>query len=1210
MISSSVSEQRLGIMAGNTHPLARVEFDQGLAPADLPMPRMLLFLKHSAAQESALLKLLDEQQRIGSPDYHRWLTPEQFGQRFGVADSDIAQITSWLHSHGFTVNSVSNGRTVIEFSGTAGSVEGAFHTEMHKYKVNGNDYWANNSDPQIPSALMTVIFAIPSLNSFFSAPQVLLSTSTPTGPIQAGSIQPQYTTNGAHFLGPADFGVIYNTNPLLNAGTTGTGTVIGIVGRSNINVQDVLNFRTVFGLPANTPNIIVNGPDPGNLGGNEEIEAVLDTSWSGAIAPQAKVDLVISASTTTTDGVLLSEQYIVDHNLANVMSESFGDCEAHYSSSQANAISSMAQQAAAEGITYVVATGDSGSAGCDAAGAATALSPAYANVLATNPYNVAVGGTQFNEGSSSAFWNSTNTATNKASALSYIPEEVWNNNCAGSVCNATGIVLASGGGASIFFAKPSWQTGVPSIPNDGKRDIPDVSLSSAGHDAYLLCLHGSCSSTSSPSFTSVYGTSAATPSFAGVLALVSQKTGARLGLANTMLYRIAAAQSWAPCNSSNTPNLPLSSCIFHDVTVGTNAVPGEKGYNTASETYPATVGYDIATGLGSVNAAELASVWSSGGLSLPTPPFSVSPASGSGTAQAFIFTFTDANGAADIAQAQMLITGNDTTNQACYLEYQSASNALYLFSDGGTATGPTTPGSSSILSNSQCGIAASTVLVSALGNTLKITVTESFKSLFTGSKSIMMNTYNKAGVASGWSVVGSWTVPANQTVTPTYSVSPASGSGLSQTFAFTFGSSAGASDIWQSHMLITGNGTGNQACYLMYQASNNALYLMSDGGASFTGPLTPGGTGTLSNSQCSVAASSVSVEPSGNTLKITETFTFKSAFTGSKTTMMNSYSNANVAASWATVGTWTVSSTPPPPPFSVSPASGSGLTQNFTFTFTDAAGTSDIRQGHMLITGNGTGNHACYLMYQAANNALYLMSDGGTSFTEPVTPGGTGTLSNSQCAVPASGISVSTSGNTLTVTGTATFTSAFAGSKTTMMNMYNNVGVAAGWTTVGAWTVPGTPPPPPFAVSPASGSGATQAFMFSFTESAGASDVWQGHMLITGNGTGNQACYLMYQTSNNALYLMSDSSDTFTGPVTPGGSGTLSNNQCSVAASSVSITSSDNTLEVRETIAFKSMFTGDKNTMMFMYNNANVGTGWATVGTWIIDNSSTLANEP
>jgi hypothetical protein len=1055
-ILTAVSEQQLGVLKGNTHPLARAEFDQGLAPSDLSMQRMLLVLKRSPDQEAALLKLLDDQQNPGSSNYHHWLTPEQFGAQFGLADSDIAQVTSWLESHGLTVNSVSNGRTVIEFSGAAASVESAFHTAMHKYAVNNKEYWANASDPQIPAALMPAIAGIPSLNNFFSSPQVLLSDSKVAAQIQTGSAKPLFTTGGAHYLAPSDYAVIYNTNPVLSAGINGAGTVIGIVGRTNINVQDVVSFRSVFGLPANAPNVILNGPDPGNLRGNEEVEAVLDTSWSGAVAPGAKIDLVVSASTATTDGVTLSEQYIIDHNLANVMTESFGDCEANYTSSDAAEISTLAQQAAAQGITYMVATGDSGSADCATAGAASATGPVSPNMIATTPYTIAVGGTQFNEGSSSAFWSSTNK-TAMSSALSYIPEDVWNNNCSGVLCNPTGVVLATGGGRSAFFTKPSWQTGVPGIPNDGKRDIPDVSLTSAGHDPYLLCLGGSCSTGNSVSFTTVYGTSAAAPAFAGIMALVNQKTGVRQGQANTMLYRLAAAQNWSSCNSSNTPNLPPSTCIFHDVTVGTNAVPGETGYNTSSQTYPATVGYDLASGLGSVNTAALLNAWSGAGgsTSFPTPPFSVSPASGTGSSQQFTFTFSNASGASKIAQSQMLFTGNGGASQACGLTYKAANNGLYLTSDDGASLiGPVTPGGSGSLSNSQCSVAASSVSVLPSGNSLVIVETSSFNTTFVGSKRIMMSTVDTANVSSGWSSVGFWGVPPPPV--PPFSVSPASGSGTSQAFTFKFTSAAGASSIWQGHMLITGNGTGNQACYLMYQASNNGLYLMSDNGAFLSGPVTPGGSGTLSNSQCSIAASSVTITPVGNTLQVTETAKFAPSFAGSKNIMMYMYSTANVGTGWATVGTWTVPGTTPPPPpaaFSVSPASGSGATQAFTFTFTSAAGASSIWQSHMLITGNGTGNQACYLIYQASNNALYLLSDNGQVLTGPVTPGGSGTLSNSQCSVAASKVSVTSSGNSLKVTETTGFTSAFNGSKNTMMYMYNFANVGTGWGTVGTWTV-------------------------------------------------------------------------------------------------------------------------------------------------------------
>ncbi|HMF74126.1 MAG TPA: S53 family peptidase [Bryobacteraceae bacterium] len=929
VIRTQISEQQLETLRGNIHPLARAEFDQGLAPSDLPMQRMLLVLKRSAAREAALLKLLDEQQQTGSPNYHHWVTPQQFGEQFGPAEADVAQVTSWLESHGFTVDNVSNGRTVIEFSGTAGLVESAFHTTMRKFTVSGNQHWANASDPQIPAALMPAIAGVSSLHNFFSAPQVSLSDAKVTATLQPGSAQPLSTTGSLHRLVPSDFAVIYNTNPLLSAGINGAGTVIGVVGRSNIILQDVVSFRSLFGLPANPPNIILNGTDPGNLGGVEELEAVLDTSWSGAVAPGAKIDFVVSASTATTDGVTLSEQYVIDHNLANVMTESFGDCEANYTSSGAAVISSMAQQAAAQGITYLVSTGDTGSAGCDTAGSGTVTGPVSVNILASTPYTVAVGGTQFNEGSSTAFWNSTNNSK-LGSAASYIPEDVWNYNCNGALCNTVGLVIGTGGGASTFFAKPSWQTGVPGIPKDGKRDIPDVSLTASNHDDYLICLEGSCTpKANGVSFAAVYGTSASAPSFAGIMALVNQKTGTRHGQVNSSLYRVAAAQNWSGCNSSNTPDLPPGTCVFHDVTVGTNTMPGQAGYNTSNPTYPATVGYDLASGLGSVNATALINALAgSTGPIVSTPPFSVSPASGSGATQTFSFKFSNASGAGNISQAHMLITSNGTGSNACYLIYQASDNGLYLTADNGaTLLGPVTPGSSSTLSNSQCSVAASGVSVSPVGNILTITETPKFASSFAGSKTTMMYTFNNANVGSGWSNVGTWTVPG-VAAPPAFSVSPASGSGATQAFSFTFSNAAGAAAISQGHMLLTGDGTGNNACYLIYQSSNHGLYLTSDSGASQIGPVTPGGSGTLSNSQCSVAASSVSVVSSGVSLKISETINFKGTFGGSKKMMAFLFDNAGVGSGWSTVGTWTVpGAAAGVAPFSVSPATESGATQ-------------------------------------------------------------------------------------------------------------------------------------------------------------------------------------------------------------------------------------------------------------------------------------------
>jgi len=634
VLTAAINPSQMVTLSGNTHPLARRQFDQGVAPQDLPMSRILLVLKRSPAQERALEQLLRNQQDQSSSDYHQWLTPEQFGQQFGLAEEDLQKVTSWLQSRGFQIDQVSNGRTLIEFSGTAANVQTAFHTAIHKFIVNGREHWANVSDPQIPAALLPALAGVATLHNFFATPQVavagqqVVATLQPDlsqpGSSQVNSPRPQFGSGGSQALAPADYSTIYNIKPLYQAGVNGSGTVIAVVGRTNINVQDVNSFRSTFALPNNSPQVIVNGPNPGNLGGGEEMEAVLDTTWAGAVAPNAQVDLVVSASTNTTDGIFLSEQYIIDHNLAGVMTESFGDCEANYTQSSAAAISSIAQQAAAEGITFVVSTGDSGSAGCDNFNTQnSATGPVSVNVLASTPYTVAVGGTQFHDNANPGqYWSSQN-GSGYGSAVSYIPEDVWNNNCLGNQCGSNSI-LAGGGGRSRFFAKPAWQSGVPGIPNDGARDVPDVALTAAGHDPYLLCLRGSCTPNSSGqiSLSAVYGTSASAPSFAGIMALVNQKTGSRQGQANTVLYRLAAGENFGSCNASNTGSLPAGNCIFNDVTVGTNAVPGEPGYNTPNQTYGSGTGYDLASGLGSVNAANLVNGWNG-----PAPAPAPSPTS-------------------------------------------------------------------------------------------------------------------------------------------------------------------------------------------------------------------------------------------------------------------------------------------------------------------------------------------------------------------------------------------------------------------------------------------------------------------------------------------------------------------------------------------------------------------------------------------------------
>lgn len=660
LITQPVDESQLTTLHGNTHPLARPQFDLGTASASLPMKRMLLVLKRSPDQEAALRKLLDDQQDKASPNYHHWLTPEQYGRQFGPTDADLQTVTAWLQSHGFEVGST-KGRTVLEFSGSAGQVQEAFHTTIHSYLVNGEQHWANANDPQIPTALTPAVAGVSSLNNFpkraMNVPAGSFRRDKATGKIHAVHAEFTFPTGcvenneeeGACFygVGPYDFATIYNVLPLWNAGINGTGETIAIVGESNINIDDVTNFRSMFGLPANNPTIILNGPDPGIQG--DEAEADIDVQWSGAVAPQATVDFVVSQSTETTAGVDLSAVYIVENNLAPVMSESYGECELGIGTTGNQFYSSLWQQAAAQGITVMISAGDNGAAGCDNFDAQSPAPAQYGlqvSGFASTPYNVAVGGTDFNDFSNpSTYWSTTNNPTTGASALSYIPETTWNDSCTNAIfatigfssnpetnCNNSQLiqnfVVPEGGSGGVSqcttpsgetpatcsggYAKPTWQTG-SGVPADGKRDIPDLSLFASNGflgSFYIICesdqTYGNCNLDSDLYFLGYGGTSVSSPAFAGIMALVNQQTGSRQGNANYVLYKLAAQQPTA----------------FHDVTVGTIAMPcatgspncvtstGGDAYGVLSG-YNTTTGYDRATGLGSVNANNLVTKWNS-----------------------------------------------------------------------------------------------------------------------------------------------------------------------------------------------------------------------------------------------------------------------------------------------------------------------------------------------------------------------------------------------------------------------------------------------------------------------------------------------------------------------------------------------------------------------------------------------------------------------
>jgi len=490
--------------------------------------------------------------------------------------------------------------------------------------VNEQQHWANASDPSIPASLTPAVAGVLTLHNFIKKPQSHLAKQPVPAQIIPGkrpqvTFPPQNGRAAVNALGPQDYAAIYNINPVYNSGINGGGVSVGVIGRSDLynGGQDVSDFMALFGLCCSGNfQVFLNGPDPGDLGGGEEVEATLDSTWTKAVAPLASVVLVVSASTNTTDGVDLSEAFIVENNFYNMMTESFSSCELYATDAQLAGTTALAEQAAAQGITYFVSTGDDGAEGCDDPNTPPAIHPISVNLLASTAFNVAVGGTMFNEnGLASKYWISTPPISE--TAISYIPENVWNeSSLTNGLWSSSGGASAGNiqsGGTTRGVPKPSWQAGVIGIPQDTVRDLPDVSLTAGAHDPYLLCLDGSCVPDSQGQVFVYFvgGTSASAPSFAGIMALVEQQmlnTGqtARQGQANYGLYRLAASQSIYPsqCNGSDSSLPPASSCIFNDITVGNNIVPGELGTQYAAE-----AGYDLTTGLGSVNVANLVSNW-------------------------------------------------------------------------------------------------------------------------------------------------------------------------------------------------------------------------------------------------------------------------------------------------------------------------------------------------------------------------------------------------------------------------------------------------------------------------------------------------------------------------------------------------------------------------------------------------------------------------
>ncbi len=665
-------------LSGNVHLLAQTRFDRGPVPPSLAMTELALVLRRDPARASALSAWLAEQQNPESSHYHQWLTPTEFGARFGADDGELALLTNWLRAQGFRVAAIGAGRGELRFRGTAAQVETAFQTPIHYYDVAGTRHFANTRAPQVPAAVSELIEGIRGLHDFRPHAGIHLQLPRPQDPLWSAGL-------GQNEVGPSDYATIYNLNPLYQAKVSGTGVSIVIAAQSDVDPAIAQDYWQALGVYAGQKLATVTVPyggNPGRTGDANEDEAYLDIEIAGGLAPGAALVLVADADAIT------AANYAVDQNLGAILNVSFGVCENADGASNA-AIAALWQQAVAEGITVVVAAGDDGDADCDTARRFTPGTAAIAglavNALASPATALAVGGTDFDP-SKTQSWSQSSTPTTLASALAYQPEMVWNDTCTNSLsaahygysdiaafCNAATlpgmganpylqIAGASGGLSSCStqtaggacaggYAPPAWQSGIVGIGTLATRGLPDVSTLAT---SWLLCSYESMSTPCAPASGKVMvagGTSAAAPAIAAILALLDQSKQAtgnldgRQGLVTPLLYALASleygsattpnAAGLAACNAGLGAAIGTN-CVFNDITSGNDSMPcdvvnyvGDPSGSApvgvcvagpgnrfgiieqgGAPAYPATPGFDLASGLGSINAGNLVAAMS------------------------------------------------------------------------------------------------------------------------------------------------------------------------------------------------------------------------------------------------------------------------------------------------------------------------------------------------------------------------------------------------------------------------------------------------------------------------------------------------------------------------------------------------------------------------------------------------------------------------
>ncbi len=798
-IAAAIDGSSRVTLAGSHPPVARAANDAGLLPVSTELKGVTIAFSRSAAQEADLQALIVAQQDPNSPLYHQWLTPDQFAARFGMADSDIAKVESWLTQQGFTVDGVNRSHNRITFSGSAAQINLAFATELHNFTAGTETHFAPATDLALPAALSGVVQAVTNLTSFRPRPHL--------------KVKPAFTSSqsGSHFLTPKDIATIYDINAAYAAGYTGAGQSIAITGQSQIITGDITRFQTASGVAFKSPTLVlVPGTGTSVVSSNDEGESDLDVEYAGAIAKGANIFLVYVGSNTNS-GAFDALEYAITERIAPIISNSYGDCETDLGPTSYATYNGFLAQAAVQGQTVISASGDEGSTDCYQD---TNLTTAQRTGLsvdfpADSQYVTGMGGTEFLAAdvatTATTYWTAAPSSTTDqiSSAISYIPEMVWNDDSSSS----SSPLSSGGGGASVYTTRPTWQTGVAGIPTGTQRLVPDISLASSPDNAgYLYCssdsstkITGSCFNgfrdASNVSLTVAGGTSFAAPIFAGMLAIINQsRNSTGQGLINPTLYALAAN----PTTYANA---------FHDIIIGGNQCTAGTTYCSTSGagSFAATTGYDQASGLGSVDLYNLLTAWPA--------------ATGTAALQSSITTLTAATaypaiGASDtititVASGSSLLTSTPTGTLTFYLDGTAVTTPPVL--SGGTAT---------------------YTFSSAVAGSHIITVTYSGDSTYAGSTgSIDLNVGGTPPSSGTYTVAAtSVSVTAGATGVSTVTVTPAGG--FLGTIAWTLTASSTLTN--SCYAISNANVTGTSAAttsLTLYTSSANCSSTLSRPGS-------------------------------------------------------------------------------------------------------------------------------------------------------------------------------------------------------------------------------------------------------------------------------------------------------------------------------------------------------------------------------------------